>query len=176
MREQDVRVPDLLDRIVALQRRIEHLERVAKPSLGDNDGNVIVGVDGITRKGLGRPYLGFDIVRYSDFVTPPTTTTGSGYTTLYTVHAEIEHPGIRFKFIAQGDDPETAGEVRLWDRVHDVQIADTVYVGDYGYYTIEGNIPDAYGSVARFDLEVRRVAGAGIVRIQPLYCIGTPSR
>ncbi len=143
-------------------------------SLHDEQGRICVSNDSASGRGLATPYLTWDWMPWSQVTTPPLATTSAAFEIVARCHAQLQNPRIRLLLIAKTD-ADTTGEVILAQGstvisgVLSVQAAANNYL--WLTATVDGDMFDA----GYIDLQARRTAGTGTVRLAIAWCAGVQS-
>lgn len=143
-------------------------------SLWDEAGNIIVSNDTASGQGLATPYIPFRSLPWSEVLTPPQSTTSGTFTPLHRIHGQKQHPVIRAHLITQAD-ASTDGEAYL--SVGGVPISSVITIpgGDNSYRTLDADLAGSHLSFVYVDVEVRRTAGAGAIRVGVAFVEGKQS-
>lgn len=134
-------------------------------ALYDEQGNILISDDSSAGQGLARPYIPWRAMPMSEVTTPPQSTTSSSFVALHRSHGVKQHPRIRVDMIIQADSG-TTGEARLVASSGDV-IGGVLSIPSAAntYGQIVGAIPGDHMQATHFDVQARRVSGAGSVRV-----------
>ncbi len=138
-------------------------------------GEIVVSDDTVSGQGLARPYLQHTVMRYSEVLTPPAATTLGTFERLYRIHGHHQQPYLRAYLITQSD-AGTTGEVQL--AVNGVAITTTptaIPAADNSYRIVDALLPGDHMSIIAVDVEARRTAGAGGVRVAVAVASGRQS-
>lgn len=150
-----------------------------RPSLyvADLQGNVVMGDDGISGRGLTRPWVSvpfYPALNVTGSSGWPTTTSAT-FQDLMIAYHEVQHPYLRA--YAQVDcEAGVTAEVQL--RADDTIIGtSTVASGAFSLLYFEGEVPASFGSLSVLHFEARRTGGTATVRAQIMgaWGTGTPS-
>lgn len=131
--------------------------------------------------GIDDPMMAHNFIPTANISTPSLSTTSATFAGLWTVYGYTMHPYINVSYVIQND-VGTTSEVRLRDAVNSNPTTDPTSWGSgaYSFGTIyyehkspftPGGEPFA-GMLFQTDLEVRRVSGAGTVRVQVIAATG----
>jgi hypothetical protein len=143
----------------------------------DRVGNIIFSENYTTGNGLGRPFLISSFAPTSEHDTPSVLTTSGTFEPLWTITGEIQHSNIRLSVLVKAD-AGTTGEIRLVDPVEfaltgaEIIPVEAIADGEFAYRFMIGNFSGNFGESYQYDLEVRRVSGAGNVRVLLVYTMG----
>lgn len=143
-------------------------------SLFDEAGNILFSEDTVANQGIATPYLALTAMPYAEMLSPPVLTTSATFADLHRCHGPKQQPWIRVRLLTDSD-AGTTGEVRL---VQDgLQIGDiqTIPDGDNSYRTIDAPVAGTHMSDLVVDVQARRTAGAGNVRVGVAYVVGRQS-
>lgn len=142
----------------------------------DRSGNQVVEDDGVSARGLARPYIP---LTFGDVTTAPTSTTTSGsFAEIIRGAAPIQHPVLYAYVTVLASDASTSGEVRM--AIDGVAVGPTVPVG-LGEYNAKGigpfAVPDpgTYGQIRTVSIQARRTAGTGTIGVRVLSAYGLES-
>jgi len=145
-------------------------------ALYDLSGNYILTDDTASRRGLARPYIGYQVGE----VTPPTAvTTSVTFEDLAAGVNAVQHPVMYAQLLVRSSDASTTGEVRVM--VDGVQVGDTLTVqgGSYQYASIgPASVPvseDTYGQLHAIAVQARRTGGAGTIGVRVMSLLGLES-
>jgi hypothetical protein len=140
----------------------------------DEAGNILASNDTVSGFGLARPYLTGSFMPYSEVSTPPIPTTSASFVITHRAHFPRQHPRVRVLLLCDSD-ADTTGEVILAQA--GVQVGPTVQVelASNVYTWLEGEVSGEFGHMLYLDLQVRRTAGTGNVRVAPAWVGGIQS-
>jgi hypothetical protein len=140
----------------------------------DDSGNIIAAEDSVSGQGLATPWIGMHATPMTAVATPTQSTTSATFAALWRTHGVCQHPRIRVRVVTKLD-VGTTGEIRL--AIGGVPVGTMVELpsGDNTYRLLEGPVAGAHLSDITVDVEARRVAGAGTVRIEVVSVVGRQS-
>lgn len=145
-------------------------------SFFDRYGSFLFGDDIDTGYGMAAPYIGFSNVRESDFTTPPITTTSGTFVTMFKACGIKQQPRIATTILLTND-AGTSCELQLRDYTTSTVISGPHSVGAGTSIKIlvgdTSNLSAVHLGNLIVELQARRTAGAGSVRIMPLHSYGT---
>ncbi len=143
-------------------------------ALFDEAENILFSDDTYSGQGIARPYLGAAWMPYSEVLTPPIAVTSATFVKTHRAHFPKQQPRIRCLLLCDSD-ADTTGEIILTD--HGVQLGPTVTVelGANAYAFLDAEVSGAHMDHKYLDLEVRRTAGTGNVRVAPAWIGGLQS-
>jgi hypothetical protein len=143
-------------------------------ALYDRGGNIIVSDDTTSGQGLARPFVGssFYRTRFADFTAA---STAAAFETLFTSIMSKQHPNLEVGYRASMDTTATTGEVRVM--VNGVQHGATTTEGFGVASRYTGSLPVAGTHMSNLVVEIqaRRTSATGVLRVEPLYCMGRQS-
>ncbi len=141
----------------------------------DEQGSVVFSEDTNSGFGIACPYLQVAAMPYSSVLSPPQTTTSGTFTPLHRLHFQLQQPWLRTHLICQTD-VGTTGEVQLAISGVPVTASPTpLDAGISDYKTVDARIVGGQRSFQYVDVEVRRTAGAGNVRVAVAFASGRQS-
>jgi hypothetical protein len=144
-------------------------------SLWDRASNIVASDDAVSGQGLARPYLP---IRFASLdMSNASGTTSGTFTDLEQALAFKQHPKVNVTAPVIGD-AGTAGEFRLWDATHSVQLGSTftLSAGAFTYASWTGiAVNGAHLSTVDLRLQGRRTAGTGFVRARTVLAAGVQS-
>lgn len=134
--------------------------------INDRNGNRILSEDWLIGRGLDRPYIPWRSYPKTEWDTPPVVVTSATFVPTHIVEGNIQHPSLYVNARVAAD-IGTAGEIRLHDVIFGPLWTATISAGFNSNIERTGNISGLrnYGDNASFELQVRRTAGAGNIRV-----------
>lgn len=174
--------PSMIATIQRLERRIELLERErrfkvnfnpANISFTDVNGNQLIADDTDVPYGLAVPYIPFSAVTATEFTTPATVVTAGAFTTTHYMEGYRISPSISVlvKVITAA---ATTAEVQVKDTAT-AGVSPLLSVGASTTVirTISMRTSGTHLAQIQYELQARRVSGAGNVNIGVLGVFGT---
>ncbi len=143
-------------------------------SLHDEQGSIVVSNDTVSGSGLATPYLTGTFMPYSEVSTPPIPTTSATFVTTHRAHLPRQHPRVRILLLCDSD-ADTTGEVILMQGGVQVGPTVTVELGSNVYTWLDAPVSGPLFQMMYLDLQVRRTAGTGSVRVAPGWIGGIQS-
>jgi hypothetical protein len=140
----------------------------------DEASNVIVSNDTVSGTGLATPYIPYTAMPYSEMSTPPIATTSATFVPTHRIHGQKQHPRIRVQLLTDTD-ATTTGEVILMQNGSQIGATLAVPDNDNSYRTIDAYVDSGHLGFVYIDVHVRRVSGAGNVRVAPAWVAGIQS-
>lgn len=140
----------------------------------DEAGNIVVTEDSDSGQGLGRPWIPLHATPMSAITTPTQSTVSGTFAALWRVHGVKQHPRVTVQVFTKLD-VGTTGEMRL--AVAGVAVGEVraLQSGDNSYHLLDSTVDGAHTDGVQVDVEARRVAGAGTVRIEVVSVVGRES-
>lgn len=142
--------------------------------LRDRNSNQILTEDYLTGNGLGRPFIPYRIYKASEWLTPPDIVTSGTFAGVYIIESNQQHPAV-YVNVRVVADAGTAGEVRLQDTFFgNTMWSATITTAFNGNLEGSGNITGfrAYGNNTSFEVQARRTAGTGNIRLLLVMAYG----
>lgn len=143
-------------------------------ALHDEAGTICVSNDSASGRGLATPYLTWNWMPWSEVVTPPLSTVNATFETVARCHAQIQHPRIRLLVIVKTD-ADTTGEAVLVQGGTVISDVLGIHVAANNYFWLDAVVAGDMFSVGYIDLQARRTAGTGTVRLAIAYVAGVQS-
>lgn len=143
-------------------------------ALHDEAGNVICSEDTMSGQGLATPYLGAAWMPYSEVLSPPIATTSATFVITHRAHFPKQHPRVRVLLLCDSD-ADTTGEVILADGGSQIGGTVTVPLASNQYFWLDAEVAGSHMTMKYLDLQVRRTAGTGNVRVAPAWIGGVQS-
>ncbi|MEV4269499.1 hypothetical protein [Micromonospora aurantiaca (nom. illeg.)] len=140
----------------------------------DQNNNIILSDDGVTKKGLARPYIPYGSFRIPDLTTPADLTTSSTFVAHHGIINQQQHPRIRVLVFVHCNGSDVA-QVRMKDASTVIATSPNLS-GDQWYYLEGEHAGYEFGKEFQYDLEIRRVSGSSSgVGFTPIYAMGIQS-
>lgn len=138
--------------------------------------------EGLAGAGLSKPYGTYNFAPTTVHTTPTVSTSSASFVSQWTVMGEYLHEKIRCVLRVQTSDGTTGGDIQLvnpTDLVGDpaaprVLASDIIALGDARYVYLDGDHLHPIGNPTdfRYDIQIRRTAGAGSILSQLIYSHG----
>ncbi len=140
----------------------------------DEQENVLFSEDTVSGQGIARPYIPCTWMPYNEMSTPPIPVTSATFVSTHRAHFPKQQPRIRCLLLCDSD-VGTTGEVILVDGSTQIGPTVTVEAGSNVYDYLDAPVPGGHMQMKFLDLQVRRTAGAGEVRVAPAWIGGLQS-
>lgn len=140
----------------------------------DEQQNIILSNDTVSGVGLAVPYIPAAWMPYSEVLSPPIATTSATFVITHRAHLTKQHPRIRVLLLCDSD-ADTTGEVILADGGVQIGPTVTVELGANNYRWLDAYVDGDHMAMKYLDLQVRRTAGTGSVRVAPAWIGGVQS-
>lgn len=143
-------------------------------ALHDEAGTICVSNDSASGRGLATPYLAWNWLPWSEVITPPLTTVNATFEVVARCHAQLQHPRIRLLVIAKTE-ADTTGEAVLVQGSTIISNVLNIPAAANNYFWLEAVVDGPMFAVGYIDLQARRTAGAGTVRLAIASVAGVQS-
>lgn len=140
----------------------------------DSEGNVIFSEDTASNQGIATPYLAYRVMPYSEVLTPAQNTVSATFEKLHRITAQKAQPWVRTYLIINTTADTTAQVVLTQGGVQISSILD-LPVSTNGYFWLDAPVDGGHMSTLLVDVEARRVAGTGPVRVAVAIATGRQS-
>ncbi|MBQ1045324.1 hypothetical protein KBX03_22705 [Micromonospora sp. C72] len=140
----------------------------------DQENNIILSDDAVSKKGLARPYIPYEVFRIPDLTSPADLTTSSTFVPHHGIINQQQHPKIRVLVYVHCNGSDVA-QVRLRDASTVIATSPNLS-GDQWYYLEGSHVGYEFGKEFQYDIEIRRVSGTSSgVGFTPIYAMGIQS-
>lgn len=143
-------------------------------ALYGEQGEILVSNDTVSGVGLATPYIPLTVTRYSEYLSPPVTTVSATFEPLFRAHAQRQHPRVRF-LLATDSDADTTGEVMLTQGGAQISNVVSVPLGDNTLRWLDATVTGDHLGTLGVEVNARRTAGTGFVRVGVMWCAGVQS-
>lgn len=143
-------------------------------ALFDTQGNVLFSDDTVSNQGIALPYLAYRAMPYAEVVTPPQSTVSATFEKLHRIHAQKAQPWIRTYLRVTTTADTTAQIVLTQDGVQISNILD-IPISAATYHWLDAPVDGGYMAPLMVDVEARRTAGTGAVRVGVAIATGRQS-
>ncbi len=140
----------------------------------DEAGHVIMSEDTVSGEGLATPYIPYTAQSYANMLSPPVLTTSATFANMHRIEGPKQHPYIRVKLLTDSD-ADTTGEVILVQGGSQIGGTVTVPLNDNSYRWIDAPVTGSHMSDLTVDVQARRTAGTGNVRVGIAFAVGRQS-
>lgn len=113
-------------------------------------------------------------MRYSEVLTPPLSTTSATFEILWRYHGQKQLPRVRSLLLVDSDS-DTTGEIILSQGGVQVGPTITVEANANSYMWHDATVSGGHLSSLYLDLQARRTAGTGSVKVAPAWISGVQS-
>lgn len=173
--QQNVIIAQLIKRVELLERerRSRFSFNPANISFTDVNGNILIADDTDVPYGLALPYIPWGIVQATDYTTPPEVVTSGTFVTAFYLNSYRIQPSISV-LVRVNTAASTTAEVQLLDTAAaTVSPLLSVAAGTTVNRLITMRTSGTHLAQIQYEVQARRVSGAGNVRIGVLGAFGT---
>lgn len=143
-------------------------------SLFDEAGHIVCSEDTASGEGLATPYLAYRSMPWSEVLSPPQVTVSASFERLHRIHAQKAQPWVRTLLLVDTD-ADTSGQVILAQGGVQVSVTLDVGIATNGYFWLDAPVSGAHMDAIYVDVEARRTAGTGNVRVGVAISTGRQS-
>lgn len=138
----------------------------------DKSGNIIMSEDGTSGQGLARPYIPYNVLDFTQVTTPTRTTTSATYDTMYRAHGPKQHPKVHCQYIIKTDADTTCDVQMILSDGTLIAGPNAHGLASFAYGSLTGTIPGTHMQERFIDIQARRTAGTGNVKMSIAYIVG----